>query len=560
MPVDPNLINVARAANQRGVALAQEGRYGEALASLRAALQFCPHDVNVYCNLGAVLGLQGNYEEAIGYYQHALRLRPDHVESHYNLGNAHLQCDQLTEAEAAFRRALELEPGHVDALLNLAVALIGQQRLEEAAEVCRQVLTRQPDNVDALVHMGNTFLQKKEHHEAQHWYEQALRLQPDCTAAHNNLGNALRDQGLMKEAESCYRRAVFHGPDFAAAHNNLGVVLGEQGRFDEAERCYQEALLLNYHEARFHLAHLWLQLGDFERGWPMYEARWETRNFVKPSFAQPRWDGSDLAGRTLLIQAEQGLGDTIQFIRYAALAKRRGGRVVFQCQPALREVLKGCAGIDELVSQDAPLPAFDVHVPLLSLPGLLGTRLDNMPAETPYLTADASRVAHWRAVLAALDPGLRVGIAWQGSPAHRNDRRRSVPLAQFEPLARVPGVQLISLQVGPGAEQVAELAGRWPIIDLGSRFDASSFADAAAVISGLDLLVSVDTALVHLAGALGRPAWVALSYAADWRWLLGREDSPWYPTVRLFRQAEPGQWPEVFERVAGALQRKTRAV
>jgi hypothetical protein len=291
--------------------------------------------------------------------------------------------------------------------------------------------------------------------------------------------------------------------------------------------------------------------GNFAQGWPEYDWRRWHKDVARP-FPQPLWDGSPLKGRTLLLHAEQGLGDTLQFIRYSARVPRDGGRVVLECQPALLPLLRGLPGLDQVLPLGAALPPFDVQAPLPSLPGLFGTTADSIPAEVPYLRADPERVGQWRRELGPGD-GFTVGIAWQGNPKNKGDRRRSVALSRFVPLAEVPGVRLCSLQVGAGTEQLA--GADFPLLDLGSRL--TDFVDTAAAVSCLDLVVCVDTALAHLAGALGKPVWLAVASAPDWRWLLGRPDSPWYPTLRLFRQPSPGDWQSVFAQLAAALRQRS---
>jgi hypothetical protein len=341
---------------------------------------------------------------------------------------------------------------------------------------------------------------------------------------HNNLGVALQKQGALGEAVASYRRALELRPDYAEAHNNLAFV--------------------------------WLLTGDFEQGWSEYEWRWKANLLSPPSFTQPLWDGTPLAGRTILLYAEQGLGDTLQFIRYAPLVERRGGRVIMACPRPLLQLLASCPGIDRLVALDAVSSDFELYALLMSLPRILGTSLESIPADVPYLEADPELTVHWQSELATFSREFRIGIAWQGNPDHRGDRHRSFRLAQFAPVARLEGVRLFSLQKGPGAEQIREVGDRFPVTDLGSRLDETTgaFMDTAAVMKNLDLVISADTAIAHLAGALGVPIWVALSSAPDWRWLLGREDSPWYPTMRLFRQASPGDWDGVFARIAAAVE------
>jgi hypothetical protein len=276
-----------------------------------------------------------------------------------------------------------------------------------------------------------------------------------------------------------------------------------------------------------------------------------------PPYDRPRWDGAPLAGRTILLHAEMGLGDTLQFVRYADAVRRRGGRVILACQRPLARLLDGCPGVDLLVPQDAPPPPFDVYAPLMSLPGLLGTTADAIPAPVPYLAADPDLVARWRGAVAG-DDALKVGVAWQGNPQHPKDRERSFPLAALAAVAAVPGVRLYSLQKGPGAEQLADPHLPFTVHDLGGRLDeeAGPFRDTAAVLTLLDLVIAADSALAHLAGALAVPAWVALPMAADWRWMVARDDTPWYPTLRLFRQAAWGDWGGVFDRMAAALRER----
>jgi hypothetical protein len=348
--------------------------------------------------------------------------------------------------------------------------------------------------------------------------------------------------------------------------------VADQGQITQGIAGYERAIQLNpdYAESHFGLAQLWLKTGDFTRGWRELEWRWRRREFPPRPFAQPIWDGSPLAGRTILLHAEQGLGDTIHFVRYAPLVKQYGGYVIVECQEPLVPLLSTCPGVDQSIAKDSPLPWFDVHAPLLTLPAILGTRLDTIPAKVPYLFADPDLVETWRQAIDRVEPPLttppsadspltqtKVGIAWQGNPAFPNDRRRSIGLALFEPLARLKNVRLFSLQKGPGTDQLAAAAESFPIYDLGSRF--RTFQDTAGALLNLDLVISVDSAVAHCGGALGVPTWVLLPYAPDWRWLLNRKDSPWYPTVRLFRQAKPGDWKSVVERLVGELVELARA-
>jgi hypothetical protein len=329
----------------------------------------------------------------------------------------------------------------------------------------------------------------------------------------------------------------------------LGDAAGGLTAFAEALR-----LRPDYPKARTNRALALLQTGDYEQGWREYEWRWRTDDFTLRDFGRPRWDGSSLKGRVILLHAEQGLGDTLQFIRYAPLVQQRGGVVVVEAPPRLLPLLGRCPGIDRLVARGAALPEFDVEAPLLSLPALFGTTAATIPAPIPYLSTDPQRGEHWSVELRALAE-FKVGIAWQGSPTYRGDRQRSVPLRHFEPLARVPGVRLVNLQKGHGSEQLESVAANWGVVDLGPRLDegAGAFEDTAAVMAQLDLVICSDTSVAHLAGALGVATWLALPLACDWRWGQKGETTPWYPAMRLFRQKHWGNWDEVFARMAAEL-------
>ena len=380
-----------------------------------------------------------------------------------------------------------------------------------------------------------------------------LSLRPDHVEAHYNLAIALHKQGRVDEAVACYRQALAFRPEHLDAQNNLGNLYKEQAKLDEALACYEEVLRWHPQHAgsHFNRALAWLLKGDWQRGWTEYEWRWHTDELPPYEYHRPRWDGGPLNGRTILVFAEQGLGDTLQFIRYLPLVKERGGRVVFVCQPPLARILTGFAGVDVLVPRGSLLPPFDVQAPLLSLPGIFRTSVDNAPARIPYLSADSALIEHWRRQLAPVQDFM-VGIAWQGRPTFRDDARRSIPLKHFAPLAQIPGVRLISLQKGPGTEQLAAAASQFPVLTLDAKMDEANgaFMDTAAVIKNLDLIISSDTAVPHLAGALDVPVWVALPLCPDWRWLIKGDKTAWYPTMRLFRQTRYGRWEDVFERLA----------
>jgi tetratricopeptide (TPR) repeat protein len=505
----------------------KEGQLQLAEQLYRQILQMDPRHAGAMHFLGLIAYQTNDDDKAIAYITEALRLNPNLAEAHNNLGNVMMRSGKVAEALECYRQAVRLEPTHAEGHYNLGIAYGELRRLDEAI-ACNQ---------------------------------QAIRLRPDYAAAHNNLGINFKEQGRYEEAVACYHRALRLDPSHVQAIYNLANALVCLGKREEGVAAYEQALRLkpDLGEAHQNLGMTLLLLGNLERGWREYEWRLQCKEGAFTPLPQPAWDGSSLAGKTILLAAEQGIGDTLQFIRYAPLIKERGGRVLLSCQAKLVRLLQKCPGIDDLVPHGDPWPIFDVHARLLSLPLLLGTTsLDRIPAKAPYLQPETGLVQHWREVLdSALAAGsspiapLRVGIVWQGNPEHRGDRWRSVPLTQFAPLAKLDNVSLISLQYGAGREQLAQSPGL--ALDPGPL--SEDLTDLAAILSCLDLLVSVDTAVVHLAGALGVRVWVPMPFAPDWRWLLGREDSPWYPSVRLFRQTRPNQWDEVFERIAGEVKK-----
>jgi tetratricopeptide (TPR) repeat protein len=514
--------NQPAALERLGVLAHQRGRYDQAVEYLGEAVKFCATEAAVHNNLGEAYRALGNHSEAVACYRRALELEPDRAEIHNNLGIVLVTQGHFKEATPCFQRAVELKPDFAEAHNNLGAVLQDQGRVAEAIP----------------------------------WHQRALHLRPNFAEAYNNLGNALSRLGHRVEAVACYRSAQ-RTAELFDAHNNLGTTLHNLGQLPEAIACYEQALRLkpDHPEARLNRSLALLLTGDFRNGWLEYEWRWQQTN-VSPQHdsRQPLWDGRSLRGKTILVHAEQGFGDTIQFIRYAGLLRDRGARVLVQGHGRLSPLLVACPGIDAWVGRGQELPTFDVHAPLLSLPGILKTDLENIPANIPYVFAAPSLVEQWQHRLNAV-VGYKVGIAWQGSPDYRFDGCRSIPLARFAPLARVPSVRLISLQKGEGTDQLDLTRGLFPIVDYRGELDESAgpFMDTAAIMMNLDLVVTSDSATAHLAGALGVPVWVALPFVPDWRWLLDRDESPWYPTMRLFRQRQLGDWEEVFDRMAAEL-------
>jgi Tfp pilus assembly protein PilF len=468
------------------------------------------------------------------------------------------QAGQLPQAEHIFRQILQADRNQVDALHMMGILALQTGRVGLAVDYLQAALHVRPDFAEAHNNLGMAFQAQGKFAEAVPYHQEAVRLQPDFAEAHSNLGRAFQELGKRADAVQSYQHATRLQPDSAELHYNLATALRQQGKLADAGVSLQTALRLkpDFAWAHHELGILWLLQGDFERGGSEYEWRWlMPEEYPSPPRPGPRWDGGALLGKTILLYPEQGVGDTIQFIRYATVVKERGATVVVECPAPLLGVLAGCPGVDRFLPQGVPLPAYDVQAPLVSLPGLCRTTLATIPARVPYLVADRTRVTHWQQRLTEF-PGIKVGICWQGNPCHNNDRWRSAPLARFAPLAEIPGVRLVCLQKGPGREQWDTVSGQWPTVELLNQEEEPSraWAETAALLCALDLVITVDTAVAHLAGALGVPAWVALPFAPDWRWLLEREDSPWYPSMRLFRQTQLGDWGDVFLRIKEALQ------
>jgi len=574
------------------------GMFAEGIASYQQAARLQGEALLVHYNLGTLCQQAGRLDEAAAAYQRVIDLQGDHAAAWHALGTLREQQGRLAESRQCYQRAIDAMPLEVLGYLSLGDSYKRQGDLKAAAAAYAQGAAAQPQSADAQFKLGNVRQIEHDWPQAIACYRRAIELNADYAEAWCNLGNALRESGDLTEAISALEHAVDLQPGMAAALSNLGVALQDSARFSEAQQFFQRAIDVDPQRAEFHfnlgtvlkdqgrvreaLGHYeralqeqlgyaqaicsrgmaLLSLGDFSQGWADYERRVECPQFDTLSFPQPRWRGEPLAGRTLLVHCEQGLGDTLQFIRYVHSARDRAGvgTLVVAVQQILLPLLQQ-SGFTDLVRKEGPLPPFDVHIPLMSLPAVLGTTLDTLPRDVPYLLADAARVSAWRQQLQIGDAAssgekaLRVGIAWQGRTNYRGDRLRSIPLTEFAPLAALPGVRLFSLQKGPGSEQLASLAGHFHVTDLGSTLDLSdgAFLDTTAVMQNLDLVVTSDTAIAHLAGALGVRVWVPLTFAPDWRWLIDREDSPWYPTMRLFRQRQLGDWAEVFGRIAGEL-------
>lgn len=405
-----------------------------------------------------------------------------------------------------------------------------------------------PNSADIRCALGTALFNLNRFDEAGTVYEETLALNARDFIACHNLAVIHQRQGRLRDAADWFRKATRIQPNTALAHLNLGTILRDLGRMDDAWEHLRRAVELDPKLPDAHMMLAWVLLltGDFARGWAEYEWRWRCPGFVWPNLPAPLWDGSPLNGRTIVLHAEQGMGDMIQFIRYAPLVAEGGGRVIAMCPPSLQRIVARVPGVIQVVTQRGMLPPFDVWLPIMSLPLRFGTTLKTIPARIPYIGIDTSSVAAWADRLRADPPGFRVGLCWAGNRANINDANRSIPLGKFAPLGQVPGVSFYSLQLGE-----RPIGAPPPLIDHTAFIQ--DFADTAAFMQHLDLIISVDTAVAHLAGALGRPVWTLLPFAPDWRWLLSRPDSPWYPSMRLFRSEPCEPWEPVLQRVCAEL-------
>lgn len=494
--------------------------------------------------------VQGNWQAAYQCFETVIGLAPT-AENYFEFGNLLQSQQQWERAENCYRRVLQLCPQCVEAYGNLGNLYVAQERWEQALFCYQQVLAVRPEDAETYYHVGRLFQLQQRWQLAVDYYQQGLRWAHDPILTYYQLGQVLDELGCWEEAIDCCRQVLLRMPDSADSYYQLALVLQKQGHQFSALSYCQQAVELSPGEARLHFgyAQMLLRMGKLQAGWREYEWRIGTSELIF-ELPQPRWDGSPLEGRRLLIHWEQGFGDTLQFVRYLRLIK--GGKVLLVCQRSLVSLLKeGLIGVEncEVFSQDQELMGlnFEVWLPLLSLPHLFGTDLGNIPNEVPYLSVESNWIDYWQS-RCSLREMRKIGIAWAGSPTHTNDRMRSCSLSYFAVLKQVPQVVLCSLQKGSVAGEVRKVG--FEVLDFSEEI--RDFRDTAALVCGLDLVICVDTAVAHLAGALGKPVWVLLPYFADWRWLMGREDSPWYPTIRLFRQQKVGDWAGVLEQVRAA--------
>jgi tetratricopeptide (TPR) repeat protein/ADP-heptose:LPS heptosyltransferase len=545
-----------------GLLARQAGHFQEAIRLLGEELALNPDDRDTLNCLADLYFGQGQIQQASHCLQRLAELCPQSAEAYHRLGKSQERLGEWEAAMAFYGRALALQPDSPDLYSSLARLQSKQGAFREAVESCQRALALDPNNHELFTQLGSALTDLGSYGAAVEAHRRALTLKPDSAPAVYSLGYFFERKGDLASAADAYRNALKLNPRLGNAYIHLGITCFLRGDLEKAIEFCEQAQKLEPEspEARSFLGLLHLQQGNFRAGWSEYEDRWGTTYGVRfrRKFVEPLWKGEPLEGSRILLYAEQGAGDTLQFVRYVPLVAARGGKVVLEVQSSLHRLLASTPGAAEVIRRDEALPEFDWQCPLLSLPLVFGTELDTIPAKIPYVHPDPAQVEQRRERLGAARAerrcngnSLRIGLAWAGSPLHPYDLWRSISLEQLAPLTNVEGATFYSLQVGQQAQQAKQLGARVQLIDL--QDELKDFADTAAVVANLDLVISVDTSVVHLAGAMGKPVWILAQKSADWRWLLEREDSPWYPTARLFRQSTLGNWQEVVSQVEEAL-------
>jgi len=579
-PNNPDALNLL------GVACSQQGRRDEAIGYIQRAISLHPGGADFHSNLALVYAENGQIENALASARAAVALRPNHVEAMFILGNALRRLGRYPEAQQWLERSLSIRPDQPEALTGLADVYRQMGRMNEADAIAKRLLEVRPTSLEGLAVRGETLLAQRRFHEAAAVFQSVIDAYPNSWVGYNGLGVARVRQGRAAEAAPLYKKsielaktsnpcpynnagfacigegqieeAIEHfekaleiRADFPEVHTNLGNAYGARLELDRAMAAYNRALFFqpDNQDAHWNKSLLLLLQGKFAEGFLEYEWRWLKFLEHRQSFRQPRWDGYDITGKTILLHSEQGFGDTIQFARFAEIVRACGADVILGCGEELVSLLSSMNDKIRVVARGKPSPPFDVHCPLLSLPYALGITVDTIPGKTPYVFANESLRSRWRQALVDLK-GMKVGICWGGDSEHTRNSDRSASLELFGALRDLAGVDWVSLQ--KGAPRREPMPAGFDLIDMTDELH--DFADTAALIANLDLVISVDTAVAHLAGALGKAVWTLVSYAPDWRWLLDREDSPWYPTMRLFRQRTRRDWAEVLGRVHAALE------
>jgi len=508
-----------------------------------------------HANLGRIEKARGDIIKTIRAYRQSLTLMPDQADVNSDIAAVLIDAGECAEALQFAERALDLLPRFAAAKFNRGMALAGLGRYEAAISAFQATVQLDNGFADAYFQMALIHQESGHLDKAEGGYRNAISIDPSQIEAHCNLGNILRADGRLTEALQCYERALLVLPDVAEIHSNKGVALHELGEREQAIESYRRAIELDADDAEAHrnLSMALLQGDEYEEGWHESEWRWRTRHFVsiRRDWSKPQWSGEALAGKTILVYAEQGFGDSFQFSRYIPLIAGQGGHVIVEAPDTIEGVLRTIDGVEKLISPGAAMPEFDFHIPMMSLPRAFGTTIESIPAPHSYLSAPSEAVQIWRERFGGREEEHRIGIVWKGSSEHSGNLWRSPGLEVFRPLLSQEGHRFFSLQKDDGRKDLKEVGLAEQIIDLETGLN--SFSDTAAVIAQLDLVITPDTSVAHLSGAMGCSTWIVLPHVAEWRWGIGRKDCPWYPSARLFRQSSPGDWGGVIRNLADEL-------
>ncbi len=536
-----------------------EKNYEEAELCCRNVIRLTPESADYHIKLCHALMGQKKTEEACKTSNTATRLNPNNPEAWLVKALAQEQNKDPATAKSAYTTVLTLQPNHSEAITGLGRVLTEQNLCTEAETLLEKAISNSPDTSSFQLALAAIYEKQNKHNKAEAVYREILEKHPETADTWINLGNLLLNSNRLNEADSCYSNAIQIAPNNHYAYYNQGVLNNRSGKQDKANQLFDTAITLNpdFAEAHWDKSFIELLNGNFSNGWAEYEWRKKCPQYIPRHFSLPEWDGTPLNNKTILIHDEQGYGDTFQFIRYLAPLKKSGATVIFECHRNLKAILKSNQYFDEIIermpSGDPPAVSYDTHAHLMSLPYLLKTTIDTIPQSTPYLSAQENLIAYWKTRIQG--SGLNIGICWAGSAKHTNEMNRSCPLAEFLPLADIENINFYSLQMGEPLKQADTLKNQFDMIRFDSEMDRNGrFLDTAALMMNLDLIITIDTSIAHLAGALGRPVWVLLCTSPDWRWLRNRLDSPWYPTMRLFRQTEANNWKAVIKDISNALQ------
>jgi len=538
-----------------GVIFFQKANLEQARDQLIHAISLNNRVALYHANLGRIEKARGQITSAIAAYRQSLVLAPEQADINSDIAAALVDAGDYAEALKHSEHALKLQPRFVAATFNRGMALVGLGDLEAAVHAFEVTVQLDGGYVDARFQLARVYQDSGRDKKAEVAYRKVISIDPGHCESHCNLGNILRAAGHLGDALMCYDMALALMPDLAEIHSNKGVALQELGRRDEAIACYRRAIDLDPDDAEAHrnLSMALLQGGEFKEGWKEFEWRWQTRHFasIKRRWDRPHWAGEPLNGKIILVHAEQGFGDSFQFCRYISVLAECGARVIVEAPDVVQGVLGTLQGVEEVLTPGNPLPAYDFHIPMMSLPGVFGTTLDSIPAPDDYLSVPPDAEQGWRGKIEIAKGTLRIGLVWKGRSGHGANLWRSPGLEVFRPLLSQDQFKFYSLQKDDGETDLRDAGMGDRIVELHN--DLNSFSDTAAVINQLDLVITPDTSVAHLSGAMGFPTWIVLPHVAEWRWGIGREDCPWYPSARLFRQSSPGDWDGVIEHLASEL-------